>query len=358
MRRLILLVLLSLISCLNIFADDLTTGCYYYEHEDYAQALPYLQRAAKAGYGEACLLLGNMYCYGKGTEVNYSIAKTMYERSLQFGYNRGEAELGMMYENGYGVAENKGKAIELYQKSADRGLSIGKYLLAITYWNEETSDDKLIFELLTSVRNAEDTDPLPYDWNNITKLLLGMCYEFGYGVDADYYKAIYLYKNNNRLNWRYLPACYRAFLLYYANNDKQWSDWLYICIKEDEKEYGTGDNYFLLFDESGGRADGYYSYLLKAAQKNYGPAQRVLAECYRTGKYGISINLNRAQELDKMADEWFAKNGEEYEKERKMKTDSSYRRAQGVFKPGEMYHFPSGKYSKVKYVNSKGVPIQ
>lgn len=377
MRRLMFLVLLSLISCLNVFADDLTTGrklydeAKFYGADNYRKALPYLQNAAKAGYGEACYLLGNMYYWGYGIEKNYAIAKTMYERSIQFGYDKGEAELGLMYEDGAGVSKNMDKAIELYEKSAARGFSIGKYFLACAWWNDTTKNNE-VFQMLQSVKESEKTDPLPFKhWYRWVEYYLGLCYEYGYGVKADYKKAVDLYDYNRAdSGWGayFLPARYAAYLLRYANEDHKrpkggpyepmWVSRLSDCIDGDEKKYGKGVNYYRLaeyycLDDNSNISE----YLIKSADKGYGPAQRKLAECYRKGTNGVSVNYVKADELEKKAAVWFAENGDKYEEEQKMEKDAEFRNSKGVYRPGDTWKSPLGWSFKVKNVNSNGQPF-
>ncbi len=371
MKRVFLILSLCLTVTINSFADDLSMGKQCYENARsgwgaayYRKAIPYLQNAAKQGYGEACYLLGTMYFWGYGIEENYSIAKNMFEKSIQFGYNRGEAELGLMYEYGYGVSKDMAKAISLYEKSAGRGLSIGQYLLAIAYWNlywnlGDNSKQEIIFRMYKSVKDSRESDPLPFfHWYNWTEYNLGVCYEYGIGVKADYEKALNIYDNTySNGGGRFIPTEYRAYLLRYANEKSGnreviWPLRLEDCIESDEDRYGTPVNYYrlyLYYDES--------NYLIKSASKGYGPALKKLSECYRNGSSGISINLIKAKEMEKKAEEWFAKYGDEYEKEQRIENDPEYRNSIGIYIPGDIWKSPSGYSFKVKNVNSDGTPF-
>ena len=74
--------------CYNIIPQQWQTD---HASKLYRQALPYLQAAAKEGYGEACYLLGNMYSKELGVKKDYAIAKRMYELSIEYGHDRGTA---------------------------------------------------------------------------------------------------------------------------------------------------------------------------------------------------------------------------------------------------------------------------
>ncbi len=113
----LIFVVLSTLCCAGAFAQvNLETGRRYYNYESYSSALPYLQAAAKEGYGEACYLLGRMYYYGMGTEKNLTISERMFRRGLEFGYDKGEIELGDLYFYSY---EDYPKALEMYKLAYD-----------------------------------------------------------------------------------------------------------------------------------------------------------------------------------------------------------------------------------------------
>lgn len=97
--------------CYNIIPQQWQTD---HASKLYRQALPYLQTAAKEGYGEACYLLGNMYSKELGVKKDYAIAKRMYELSIEYGHNRGKVGLGDVYLDG---ESNSKKAFELYSQA-------------------------------------------------------------------------------------------------------------------------------------------------------------------------------------------------------------------------------------------------
>lgn len=87
MKRFILM-LLCLDCLLFAFAqnNDEETGIRYFKKEQYSVALPYLQRAAKAGSVIALDCLGQMYGKGLGVQKNKTIMRNMYNKAIQANY--------------------------------------------------------------------------------------------------------------------------------------------------------------------------------------------------------------------------------------------------------------------------------
>ena len=64
--------------------SDAERGIRLYEQKSYTSALPYLQRAAKAGNIEVLPYLGNMYLEGLGTTVNTTAAMNMFHVYMDY----------------------------------------------------------------------------------------------------------------------------------------------------------------------------------------------------------------------------------------------------------------------------------
>lgn len=330
----ILLLVYGLFFCLNLSAqENLETGLKYYEWREYKTALPYLQAAAKEGYGEACYLLGEMYYYGYGTDKNYTIAMRMYQRGIEYGFTKGEAELGRMYENGEGAAKDLQKAFELYEKSAAKDIVLGKYLLARCYfYGEGTAQDmNKAYALLCDLNGNRNADK--WILHNVY-MLLGSCYEFGWGTEAKAWQAIQNYEKSEN------PNClYRAASLMDAQNMGLYGEdrssglnlkynRLYFLEKaidaglEDAQAYylfvawAEEENYIKRRSSDPVRRNTYsygkvalpkvFDSLCRSAEMGYGPAQKLLGDWYKEGK-GTPVNLVKSRE-------WYAKakaNGEE-----------------------------------------------
>ncbi len=84
--------ILSILLCLTCLSfafaqnNDETVGVRYFYEGRYSQALPFLQRAAKAGSLKALDCLGAMYGNGWGVEKNETIMRNMFNRAIQANY--------------------------------------------------------------------------------------------------------------------------------------------------------------------------------------------------------------------------------------------------------------------------------
>lgn len=121
-------------------------GKNLFEKGQYVQALPFIKKAAEAGYKDAHYMYAWMHENGKAVSVNYSIAMREYLKAKEKGCAKASNALGLMYENEKGVAKNLKQAADFYKQAADRGYIYG-------------------------LRN------------------LANCYEYGKGVEVNYYKA-------------------------------------------------------------------------------------------------------------------------------------------------------------------------
>ena len=110
---------------------DEERGLSLYEDERYEEAVPFLQRAAKAGSGIAQAKLGNMYEKGLGVSKNYQIAMNMYKKAEQSHEPEGLLGIGGLYDNGLGVEQSPEKAFSYYKRAADMGNATGECLTGI-----------------------------------------------------------------------------------------------------------------------------------------------------------------------------------------------------------------------------------
>lgn len=183
MKRVVLLMFAAMCIC-AVAADNLSEGKMNFRYGQYRTALPYLQSAAKEGYGEACYLLGWMYRNGLGTEKNYEVARRMFERGLEYGCLYGEAQLGEMYEYGLGVQKDMAKAVEYYRRSAGRGLADGQYMMAICYWEGKGVEQRRDSAFALAKLAMDTVAQLTYREEKC-HYILGECYEYGYGTEVD-----------------------------------------------------------------------------------------------------------------------------------------------------------------------------
>ena len=101
-------------------AAELTReGMAAVEAKHYAEALPLLQSAAKAGSAEAQGTLGRMYANGWGVNTDYGEARKWFELAAAQGHAIGYSGLGFLYLTGNGVVKDSVRGIELLHKGAD-----------------------------------------------------------------------------------------------------------------------------------------------------------------------------------------------------------------------------------------------
>lgn len=356
--RKVIFSLIFILSAHILWADNLTKGKEYYEWRAYSKALPYLQSAAKEGYGEACYLLGNMYMSGLGVTKNYEIAMRMYHRGLEFGYLSGDAEIGYMYNLGLGVQKNIHKAVSYYKKSAHKGIADGKLLLGICYWHgngiTQNKDSAFIF-----IREAIDSvKELTFD-SNFGYHILGQCYENGYGTNVNIKKAIECYTKDYNYNYRkdYNDMLRAALLMHYNKmNSVEFDDRSYLSIAI---ELGCSDPEVLYLSyiwlKCKNCDDLRFSLLKQAADTGYGPALRTISKYYTEG-IGTSINYIKAKECSEKADKWFAVNESKYIDFERVDNDVDYRHSIGIYFAGDSYTCNDSLY-KAEAVNAEGKPV-
>lgn len=347
MKRIWIAVILSLMCLALNGQSNMSLGAKYYKEgtsnynpdaeNDMKRALPYLQAAAKEGYGEACYYLGDMYENGLGVSADYEIARRMYEKAIEFGYERGEAELGDMYMYGKGVDVDFRKAYDLFCQGSKRG-SIGTDCrVAMFYWYKDLAeavglkkDNAKAYEL---IRNKFDEARFCGDSNvylmaayycidcnglepntrkNGNELACNFFYEGGLGVmlvnfmldkkiDGFYvsrpgssfrcslHDAIKLALKNP------LPTVEAARLLYvYATGQDKRLD-SEKQLEEFERKGRLEGTYY-----KNNYGYNLYEALEKAAQYGYGPAQKLMGDVLSRGNL-VSKNLIKAKEWYAMA---------------------------------------------------------
>lgn len=99
-----------------------------------AAALNYIQIAASGGHPGAQTKLGDCYSYGKYglEEGNWKEARKWYRTAARNGYNEACIKLGNMYVNGEGVPTNAKVAAKHYRVAAEKNDVEGMYLLGRT----------------------------------------------------------------------------------------------------------------------------------------------------------------------------------------------------------------------------------
>ncbi|WP_417225080.1 tetratricopeptide repeat protein [Amphritea sp.] len=166
MSKKLLLAMTGLLLTLNTasaYAASLAKGMKAFEAKDYSTAMSELKPLISDNNLDAMNLVGQMYEFGLGIDVNEAEAVKLYDRCSAQGHldcvnslraykdkgykvelktvqpaaDGGDAtaqnRLGEMYEFGYGVKRDAAQAIQWYQLAADQGLVAAQYNLGRAY---------------------------------------------------------------------------------------------------------------------------------------------------------------------------------------------------------------------------------
>ena len=96
-------------------------GDYYYQKQNYAEAVKLFQKSVSVGLLQALAYLGECYYYGRGVKQNYITAAELFEDNLRTSHPMGTSAncLSKIYRFGYGkVTKNVTYADELLKKAA------------------------------------------------------------------------------------------------------------------------------------------------------------------------------------------------------------------------------------------------
>ena len=122
---------------LNAIAQnsDYQIGVNYYDKGDYKNAYTYLLKSANNGNMYAQTLLGNMYGFALGVDLDYTKAFEWFGKAANQGYADAQCKLGELYEIGYGVKQDYSKAFEWHLKSAEKGNLHSQYKIGCYYYS-------------------------------------------------------------------------------------------------------------------------------------------------------------------------------------------------------------------------------
>jgi hypothetical protein len=115
---------------------------YYYGGDGVSQdrnaALEWFLKAAELTYTDAYEMLGDTYRFSKIDPINYYQAFKWYKLSSNVEEDeRIVSMLGAMYYYGLGTDINKKLALQWYIKGAEKGNDVAQYALGEMYWNGE-----------------------------------------------------------------------------------------------------------------------------------------------------------------------------------------------------------------------------
>ncbi len=315
-----------------------------YLENDYHQSGAPQPKAAFTAFetGAGMQELNSIYelarCYrgGIGTEINLDRMIALYQQAAERNHVQALTDLGLCYEYGYGLNQDTFKAQENIKKAADLGFPYAIYVLGRYYLTGLVQQDvahglqlleeaaqKNVAEALVLLGDyfffdydqREEYDK-GFDYYTRAEKLgyltegIGMCYEFGIGVEAQPAKAFGYYtqaaeRGNQQASYR-LARCY--YFGIGTEIDKAAAYGYFMEVAQQGNVYAA---YFVavqLLEGDGVQMDlqDGVEWLMKAAEVDHADAQYKLANCYLMG--------DGVEENEDLALEWFeraAANGHE-----------------------------------------------
>lgn len=137
------LFIVTLITAINSYSDDLLIAEEDYQNGWYEDALPvflsYGTPGLQSQLGDpiAQYYLGEMFYYGEGVEQNFVEAMRWYLLSAEQDDPDAAYSIGFMYENGEGVEKSLEVAIDWYKRAGELGSDAGTASLGLLYLYEE-----------------------------------------------------------------------------------------------------------------------------------------------------------------------------------------------------------------------------
>ncbi len=241
---------------------------------DAPESAKWFLKSAEQGDAEAQYFLGRWYCSGQGVPKDSTKAVEWYRKSAEQGNADAQYELDQMLF----MHNNRGdyaEALGWYIKSTEGGSTLAVLPIGEIYY----------FGL------GVPTDPVKAAkwWRNVAgetselaceaKILLGLLYQSGEGVEKDYAKALELYKKAAV----YLDNCDNR-------KKKEWMEWYSDVVKLGDTDqclsyvqlkisqaYDCGGFFFARNRGQNGTSR---RWLVKAADRGYGPAEYELGNAY------------------------------------------------------------------------------
>jgi TPR repeat protein len=106
---------------------------FYFESENYTEAVRWYRKAAEQNHAEAQYALGYCYENGEGVDQDYSEAVIWYRKAAGQNFAPAQYNLADCYRRGDGVSENMEEAVQWYRKAAEQGDADAQYKLGMCY---------------------------------------------------------------------------------------------------------------------------------------------------------------------------------------------------------------------------------
>lgn len=211
-------------------------------------------------------------------------------------------ELAYRYFHGEGIEKNQAKAFELWVDLMLKGNIKAEYNVALCFlFGEGTfKDEKQAFDMLNKLANEK---------GHVKSIFyLGEIYHFGLGVDVDYEKAMFYYKEALKKEPHNLKAKYCIAYAYYAGTGVEKSyeqayKMFYDLVHKDNYEEATfhlGECYYLgrYVQQDYQKAFEYFNRALtsdKVYSSNIYNSKFYLGEMYLLGN-GVNFDCQKAKE--------------------------------------------------------------
>lgn len=213
MKRIVFISICSLLSMLSLIVNaqnsDAETGIRLFNQQSYTSALPYLQRAAKAGNTQSFFYLGQIFRSGLGTEKNFTSALNMFKRGADNGNAGCFMGLALLYYEGSGVTKDLTTALSYAKKAADMGYPNACSWLAFRYYKGDAVEKDMQQAVLYGEKAFNLGEKSCCSW-------LGLAYHQGEGVPQDYAKAL-MYWTQKGVKYQHPIRLVTAMMLHAGN---------------------------------------------------------------------------------------------------------------------------------------------
>lgn len=154
------------------------------------EAFKWFTAAGEAGHSEALYRSGLLYFEGHGTKKNLTKAVECFQKGAESGNQNCRNAYAVCLYNGTGIEKDSINAVKTWEELADEGCSeaiinLGKMF----YFN-----DNYTAALPYLFRACEKNSP-------IAMFLIGECYRYGRGIDADRVIAVDYYRKAAELSY-------------------------------------------------------------------------------------------------------------------------------------------------------------
>lgn len=303
----------------------------YIGEADVEKAKKYFELAAEAQVSEAIYHLGRFYRYGIAGEKDEVKAFDLFKQSLELGFIDANVDLGLAYEEGTcGQESNPELAYQYMLAAAEAGIGYAQYKIGCYYSFGYYVDTDVVEGRKWLEKGVENGSPLAmltlgdyflygyeegteydsaYEYYKLAEERdyisegIGICYQFGIGVDKDENKAFNYYKIAAERG--YDGAIYRLGQAYYfgIGTEKDKVEAFHYLKQVADRGNLDAASYVgvMLVKGDGTEPDPEYgvSYLIQAADQGYDYAQYELANCYLKGEGVV--------QSDDLAMEWYQK---------------------------------------------------